>query len=245
MSTLAPRSCAASAAQNAALPAPTTITSAALSGMSSPSRHSVPGRRTAASPESMVAIIEISARIVVMDSARPLRGLRNDEERSLRRLGGAAMRLRPRGRILHELFHFPELAFVELAALLRRLEHVPPGGERVQGDAEIAQDFFAFGKDVVEEEDEAVLDHGAGLAQRLAEIDLAAPVGGHVFDQQHAVTLLEMALDLRVAAKTLRLLAHILHRQHQPIRHPGGKRDAGGFAAGDAVELLEADVALQ
>ena len=59
-----------------------------------------------------------------------------------RRLRGAAMRLRPAGRILHEFFHFRRLALVEPAALLRHLQHVPPGGERMQRDAEIARGFF-------------------------------------------------------------------------------------------------------
>ncbi len=76
-----------------------------------------------------------------------------------------------------------------------------------------------------------------------AEIDLAAAVGGHVLDQQHAIAGFDVALDLRVAAETFRLLAHILHRQHQPVRHPGGKWNAGRLAAGDRIELLEADIA--
>ena len=113
----------------------------------------------------------------------------------------------------------------------------------MQGDAEIAEDFPALGKNVVEEEHEAVLDRGAGLAQRLAEIDLAAAVGGHVLDQEHALPVVQMAFDLRVAPEALRLLAHILHRQHQPVGHPGGERNAGRLAAGDRVELLEADLA--
>ena len=66
--------------------------------------------------------------------------------------GDAAVRLRPRRRIVHEFFDFLELGFVEFAAFLGDLQHVPPGGKRMQRDAEIAEDLFALGKDVVEEE---------------------------------------------------------------------------------------------
>src|SRR5579862_2286071 len=169
MTTLAPASCAASAAQNAALPAPTTITSATWFGISS-----------------LPSIL-------------------------FRRLRDAAMRLRPGGGILHEFFHFLELALVELAALLGDFQHVPPGGERVQRDTEVFQYFFALGKDVIEKEHKDMVDDRAGAAQRLAEIDLAAAVGGHILDQKHAVALLDVALDLRIAAEALWLLTHILH----------------------------------
>src|SRR5262249_19938391 len=91
---------------------------------------------------------------------------------SLRRLGDAAMRLRPAGRVLHEAFDFLELVLVELAALLGDGEDIPPGRQRMQRDAEIGEDLFAFGKDVVEEEHEHMLDHRPGFAQRQAEIDL-------------------------------------------------------------------------
>src|SRR5439155_9777965 len=103
ITTLAPCSCAASAAQKAALPAPTTITSA-------------------------VAAIAL-----------------------LRCLRGATMRFRPGGGILHEFFGFAEFAFIEGAALLGRVEHVPPGRERVQRDAKLAQDLLSLGENVVEE----------------------------------------------------------------------------------------------
>src|SRR5579864_4780315 len=96
----------------------------------------------------------------------PTRG----EGKLLRRLRDAAVGLRPAGRVLHEFFDFLELALVEFAALLGHIKHVPPGGERVQGDTEIAEDFFTLGKDVVEEEHEDVVDGSAGGAQRFAEI---------------------------------------------------------------------------
>jgi hypothetical protein len=48
---------------------------------------------------------------------------------------------------------------------------------------------------------------------------------------------------VRIAAEPFRLLAHILHRQHQAVRHPCGERNSRRLAAGHSVELLEADVA--
>src|SRR5262245_64893008 len=83
---------------------------------------------------------------------------------------GAAMGLRPARRVMHELLDLGELGGVELAALLGDREHVPPGRQRVQRHAEIAQDFTRLGKNVVEEEHQRVLDLGPGLAQRGAEI---------------------------------------------------------------------------
>ena len=92
------RSCAASAAQSAALPAPTAITSA--SSACSANDHSA---ACAAPPwafdQPTGSFMKASA------SCKPAR--------------------------------------VEPPAFLRRVEHVPPaGGERMQGDTEIAQDFF-------------------------------------------------------------------------------------------------------
>src|SRR6516225_6275356 len=71
----------------------------------------------------------------------------------------------------------------------------------MQGDAKLAQDLLSLRKNVVEEKHEYVFDNCAGLAQRLAEIHLAATVSGHVLDQEHAIAGLDMALDLRIAAK--------------------------------------------
>src|SRR6516225_413444 len=70
----------------------------------------------------------------------------------------------------------------------------------MQGDAKLAQDLLSLRKNVVEEKHEYVFDNCAGLAQRLAEIHLAATVSGHVLDQEHAIAGLDMALDLRIPA---------------------------------------------
>src|SRR5262245_2063669 len=89
-------------------------------------------------------------------------------------LGDAAVRLRPARGVVQELLDFVELDRIELAAGLGEFEHVPPRGEMVQRDAEVAQDILALGIDVVKEDHEDMLDRRARLAQRVAEIDLAA-----------------------------------------------------------------------
>src|SRR5262249_20377105 len=123
------------------------------------------------------------------------------------------------------------------------VQNVPPRGERMQCDTEVAEDFFALGEDVVEKEHEDVLDDGTGAAQRLAEIHLAASIGGHVFDQQNAIALFDAALDLRVAAKPFALFPSELHRQHHAIGHPRRKWNARRLAAGNCVEFFETDIA--
>src|SRR6185369_11109120 len=154
----------------------------------------------------------------------------------------AAVRGRPwRGRV-QEFLDFRDLRGGEIAAFLYDLEHVPPGREVMQLDAELAHRGARFGEDVVVEVDVDVLDYGAGFAQRLAEIDLRAAVGREVFDEERARALADVALDLRVASESLRLLAHVLHRQAEPVGDPRRVRNPGGLAAGHDVELLEACV---
>ena len=109
---------------------------------------------------------------------------------------------------------------------------------------ELFKDRRAFGEDVVEKDDEDMLDLGPCGAQRIAEVRLAAAIRGHVLDQQDALPGGQMSFDLRVAAETLGLLAHVLHRQHQPVGDHGGERNARRLTAGDGVETLEPDVAL-
>src|SRR2546430_11396776 len=115
----------------------------------------------------------------------------------------------------------------------------------MQPHVEVGEDLLRLGIDVVVEIDEHVIDYGARIAQRLAEINLGAAVGGEVLDQQRARAFADVALDLRVAAEALGLLPHVLHRQRKALGDPGGIRDASRLAAGDDVELLEAYVARQ
>src|ERR1041384_3651280 len=109
------------------------------------------------------------------------------------------MRLRPARRIVQELLDLLKLDRIELAAGLGEGQHVPPGAQVMQLDVEVGEDFVALRIDAVEEDDKDVLDGSAGRAQRVAEVDLAAPVGGEVLDQKHALAGLQMSLDLRVA----------------------------------------------
>src|ERR1700735_2065349 len=118
------------------------------------------------------------------------------------------MRFRPGGRIVHEGLDFFQLFFIEQIALFGDRKHVPPGGERVKRDAKIAKHLLAIREYVVKEKYEDMVDPGAGGTQRIAKIDLAAAIAGQVLDQQDVITLVEMALDLRVATEALRLVAH-------------------------------------
>ena len=143
---------------------------------------------------------------------------------------------------MQEFFDLGERLLAEMLALFGDTQHVPPGCERMHLDLDLRHDFLAFGEDVVIEDHEHVVDDRPRVAQRLAEVDLGAAVGGEVLHQQRARPLQQMPLDLGIAPEPLRFLAHVLHRQHQRIGDPGRERDAGGLAAGDGVDALEADL---
>ena len=81
------------------------------------------------------------------------------------------------------------------------------------------------------------------LPQRIAEIHLRAAVGGEILHQQRAAVVVQVALDLRVAPESFRLLANVLHRQREPVRDPSRIGNAGSLAARDYVERLVTDVA--
>src|SRR4029077_13361391 len=102
-----------------------------------------------------------------------------------------------------------EALLVEELVLLRRLQRVPPGSQRMQLDAGDRQRFDALWKDAVVEDHETVADFGLGLLQGIDEHQLAATVGGEILDQQHALAGLEVALDLGHAAEALGLLADV------------------------------------
>src|SRR5690606_9988383 len=102
---------------------------------------------------------------------------------------------------------------------------------------------LAVGEYPVMEHHEYVIHARPRVSQRGAEVRLAAPVRGEVLDEQDALAFLDMTLDLSVAPEPLGLLTNILHRQHQAIGHPGGKRDTRRLAPGDRIEALEPGVA--
>ena len=79
-----------------------------------------------------------------------------------------------------------------------------------------------------------MIDRAAGFADGVDEGEHGAARCGQVLDDQHPRALRQFALDLRVAAMTLGLLAHIDHRQAEPLGQKGGKGNAC-----DAIELLE------
>src|SRR3954454_1383866 len=108
------------------------------------------------------------------------------------------MGLRPARRVMHELFNLGELGGIELAARLGDRQYVPPGCKRMQRHAEIADDLPGLWGDVVEEEHQYMVDLRPGLAQCFAEIHLAAAIGGQILDQEHALSIVKMAFDLRI-----------------------------------------------
>src|SRR5262245_2752159 len=92
-------------------------------------------------------------------------GTSKELSNSIPLLGGyrdAAVRLRPAGRVVQEFLDLGELDRIELAAGLGEFQHVPPGAQVVQFDAEIAEDLLALRIDAVEEDDEDMLDDRAG-----------------------------------------------------------------------------------
>src|SRR5581483_5321953 len=158
----------------------------------------------------------------------------------LPRQGGAsAPRLCPRVGpgfgVPQEIGHRLVLAGGEAAEPLGGGSDVPPGGERMQGDALGGEARLGMREDAVIEDDEGMLDLAAGLADGADEIELGGALAGEVLDQEDARTLGEPALDLGVAAEPLGLLSDVEHRQRQPVGDPGGERYPGGLAAGDRI----------
>src|SRR6202040_2477100 len=97
-------------------------------------------------------------------------------------------------------------------------------------DVEILQDLRRIREDVIEEKDEDVIHLGPARGNAIAEIRLAAAVAGHVLYQEHTLAFNDIALDLRVAPEALGLLAHVEHRQFEPIGHPGREGDTGSLS---------------
>src|SRR5574341_2605579 len=98
--------------------------------------------------------------------------------RRTRESGYTAVRRGPFRRRVEEALDLGDLLGAEVVALLHHRKHVPPRRQVVEPDAELREGLLRLGKDVVVEVDEHVLDDGAGVAQRLTEVDLRAPVGG-------------------------------------------------------------------
>src|SRR5262249_18128181 len=134
---------------------------------------------------------------------------------SSRRL--AAMAGRPALGIVEESSYPGEVVARQAAKLLGGGQHVPPGGEPVQGHAELGQRGHALREDAVVEDHQGMLNAALALPDRLDEVDLAAAIGRQILDQQHALAGRHRALDLVAAAEALGLLADIEHRQLEPL----------------------------
>src|SRR6185312_1047232 len=156
----------------------------------------------------------------------------------------AAARRRPAVGIVEERLDRGELLGREISGLVGDAQHVPPGREPMQRHVLRRQARQAFREDAVIEDDEAVADGAAGLADGLHEIELRGALAGEILDEQDAGALGHLALDLSVAAESFGFFAHIEHRQRQALGDPRGEGDAGGLAAGDGVERFVTDGAL-
>ncbi len=113
----------------------------------------------------------------------------------------------------------------------------------MQSDAEFRHDLLRLRKNIIEEKHESVVALLPGLAQGVAEIHLAASVGCEIFDEKRAFAVVNIALDLGVAAEAFRLLSDILHREHEPVREPSGIGNPSRLAAGDHLKTFIADFA--
>src|SRR5262249_16961890 len=114
----------------------------------------------------------------------------------LRGFGRAAMRFRPAGRIADEFLHLGQHLRLEFPACPGDRQYILPGRERMQRDAEIAEDFLALRVDVVKEDDEAVVAGAPGFAQGVDEVDLALAVRCKILDQKYALAGKQLPLNL-------------------------------------------------
>jgi hypothetical protein len=115
---------------------------------------------------------------------------------------------------------------------------VPPDGQPDQLHPEVSQGRERLGKDAVIEHHEHPVDAAAGLDDGVDEVDLGAPVGGHVLHQQDMAAFRHLALDLGHAGEPLGLLAHVEHGQAHLLRNPGGVGNASGLAPGHGLDGL-------
>ena len=95
--------------------------------------------------------------------------------------------------------------------------------------------LFRVLEDVIIENDKGVADFGAGGADGIDKAQLAAAVGCQILDKKHALAVAYIALNPGVAAKTLGLLADIMHRQSGAFSKPGGEGNAGRLTTGNGV----------
>jgi hypothetical protein len=101
------------------------------------------------------------------------------------------------------------------------------------------------GEGLTREDVVAEVDEHARRSRGAARLETRSSSVAEVLDEERARALAHIALDLRVAAEALGLLAHVLHRQAETLGDPRRVGDSGGLASRHHVELLEAHVARQ
>ena len=108
----------------------------------------------------------------------------------------------PRDRIRQERLDRVVGGTVEVTRRAALGQHVAPGREVVQRKPRVGERLRGVLEDVVVEDDDRVLDGGAGLAQSIGEADLAARIRREVLDQQHALARFQVALDARAPGRS-------------------------------------------
>ena len=108
-------------------------------------------------------------------------------------------------------------------------------GDRMQAHAVFGEQVAAALLTV--EKHQHVFDHRAGIAQGFEEGELAAAVGDQILDQQYPRPgRRQLAFEAGGDAVVLGFFADVEGRLAEVAAERVGKRDAGGFAAGDGVE---------
>src|SRR5436190_23930712 len=79
-------------------------------------------------------------------------------------LGQSSMLRRPVRRMVEKFFDFSKRSSVEVTARLGHDEHITPGGERLHRYSQFRDDLPTLLEDVVVEDDEDMVDLGAGAS---------------------------------------------------------------------------------
>ena len=111
----------------------------------------------------------------------------------------------------------------------------------MQRDAFRSQPFRRVLEDVVIEDDKGMGAFGTSSTQRLDKAELAATISHQILDQQYTLAFMDIPFNTCIAAKTLWLLAHILHRQCRALGQPGGKGNARRLTARKRIKAFKAD----
>ena len=112
----------------------------------------------------------------------------------------------------------------------------------MQLDTNLGQTIGRVGENIIIENDKGMRDFSTGGAQGLNKIQLAATIGGQIFNQQDSLAVFNVALNSGIAAKAFWFFPHILHGKMRALGKPCGKRNASGFATSQRIQRLIANI---